>query len=389
MDEALSIFRPSSETAYWSVSELNARVKASLAADFDDVAIRGEVSGVSRPRSGHIYFKLKDDKAQVSAVLWKGVAGKLVFDLEDGLAVKVRGEATLYETRGDFQIVVRKIEPEGVGPLELAFRQLFERLSAQGLFDPARKRTLPKFPKRLALITSPTGAAVQDFLRVAGVRWPATEILVIPVRVQGQGSSREIAEAVALANRIANVDVIVLARGGGSLEDLWSFNEEIVARAIFESRAPVVCGVGHEVDVTIADLVADIRALTPTDAANRCLPDAREYSEKVLFLRDRLARALQGRLDLAAQTLAGLGDRARRAIKRDFERRIARLDRVSGRLEALSPLAVLARGYCIVLSADGSTVVRSARDLQVGDVIHTRLVDGQVASRVETLEIQG
>ena len=389
MDEALSIFRPSSETAYWSVSELNARVKASLAADFDDVAIRGEVSGVSRPRSGHIYFKLKDDKAQVSAVLWKGVAGKLVFDLEDGLAVKVRGEATLYETRGDFQIVVRKIEPEGVGPLELAFRQLFERLSAQGLFDPARKRTLPKFPKRLALITSPTGAAVQDFLRVAGVRWPATEILVIPVRVQGQGSSREIAEAVALANRIANVDVIVLARGGGSLEDLWSFNEEIVARAIFESRAPVVCGVGHEVDVTIADLVADIRALTPTDAANRSLPDAREYSEKVLFLRDRLARALQGRLDLAAQTLAGLGDRARRAIKRDFERRIARLDRVSGRLEALSPLAVLARGYCIVLSADGSTVVRSARDLQVGDVIHTRLVDGQVASRVETLEIQG
>ena len=230
---------------------------------------------MSRPRSGHVYLNLKDDAAQIRAVMWKADARRLAFDLEDGTAVRAWGRLSVYAPRGEYQVILHAIEPEGIGALELAFRQVFERLKAEGLFDPERKRPLPRFPRRIAVVTSPTGAAIHDFIRVAKRRWPAVEILVAPTRVQGPGAAAEVAAAIALANSVAGVDLIVVARGGGSLEDLWAFNEEAVARAIAAARRPVVSAVGHEVDVTIADCVADLRASTPSVAGELCVPDAR------------------------------------------------------------------------------------------------------------------
>ena len=383
MDEYLYSHGVGLETVYWSVSELNARVKSALALDFDDVALRGEVSGVSKPRSGHIYFKLKDEKAQVSAVLWKSVAGRLVFDLEDGLAVRVRGEATLYETRGDFQVVVRKIEPEGVGGSNWRFDNSLNAWRLK-VFSTPRKRPLPKFPQRLALITSPTGAAVQDFLRVAGNRWPATEILVVPVRVQGQARRLKSPSRSRLRIEFAALMSLCLCAAAVVLKTCGLLMKKSSC-AIFASRVPVVSGVGHEVDVTIADLVADVRALTPTDAANQTLPDARISRKTRLFTRSP-GGARSKRTSIAPRKpWPSLADRSR-TIDRDLERRRDRLDQLSGRLAALNPLSVLVRGYGITLLLDGATVVRSAVDLQVGDLVQTRLAQGRFLSRVETIE---
>ena len=377
-------------TTFWTVSELTARVKSTLERGFSDVALRGEISNLARPRSGHVYLCLKDDSAQVRAVLWKSDAQRLVFDLEDGLAVRVWGKLTVYAPRGEYQLTIRKIEPEGVGPLELAFRQTVARLAAEGLFDPAHKKPLPRFPRRIVVVTSPSGAAVRDLLQVTGRRWPATEILVAPTLVQGPGAAEQVAAAVALANRVRGADLIIVARGGGSLEDLWAFNEEVVARAIFASRLPVVSAVGHETDVTIADFVADLRALTPSEAGERCVPDAREVAQHLDRLADRLARAGRGRIDQARDRLDRLAERAARALRRHLDDRRHRLARLAGRLEALSPLGVLARGYSLTLKADGSTLVRSAADVTPGELIHTRLAAGRVVSRVVAdIEVSG
>src|SRR4051794_6795203 len=229
---SMPLFDLRDEPALCSVSELTAQIKAVLEADFAEVSLVGEVSNLSRPRSGHVYLSLKDESSQIRAVIWKSVAQRLAFDLSDGLSVRVRGDLSVYAPRGDYQITIRRVEPEGIGALELAFRQRFEKLKAEGLFDPGRKRPLPRFPRRIVVVSSPTGAAIRDFLQVTGRRWSATEILVAPSRVQGVGAAEEIAEAIAMANRVAGADLIVVARGGGSLEDLWAFNEEVVARAI-------------------------------------------------------------------------------------------------------------------------------------------------------------
>ena len=276
-----------------SVSELTARIKEALASRFGEVALHGEVSNVARPKSGHVYFTLKDDAASIRAVIWRSDARRLPFDLTDGLAVRALGGVTVYEPRGDYQLVVRLLEPEGVGPLELAFRQRFARLAAEGLFDPGRKRPLPRFPRRIVIVASPTGAAVRDVLQVTGRRWRCAEVLIAPTRVQGEGADREVVAALALANRVAGADVIIVARGGGSLEDLWTFNEEIVARAIAGSRLPVVSAIGHEIDVTLADLAADRRALTPSEAGEVCVPDGREIALHLDRLADRLRSAGQ------------------------------------------------------------------------------------------------
>lgn len=387
-----------------TVSELTGQIRATLQADFADVGVTGEITGLSRPRSGHVYFGLKDDSAQVRAVMWKPTAQKVAFDLDNGLAVRAWGSIEVYAPRGDYQVIVRKIEPDGVGALDLAFRQTVARLEAEGLFDPDRKRPLPAFPTRVVVVTSPTGAAVRDFVQVAARRWPSAEILIAPAKVQGQGAAEEVAEAIALANRVGGADFLVLARGGGSLEDLWAFNEEVVARAIFASRLPVVSAIGHEVDVTIADLVADVRALTPTDAASRCLPDAAEVRItldatgmrmaravnepigrarlRLSALRDRAGRALQIRLDHARSDLVRLRERASCAIRLDRDRRGEALARIAAQLDALSPLKVLARGYSLTLKEDGVTVVRAAEDAKPGDVIRTRLASGTLESRV-------
>lgn len=370
----------------WTVSGLTAQLRAVLEEDFAEVGLRGEVSNLARPGSGHLYFRLKDDGAQIKAVMWRSDARRLVFDLADGLAVRAWGGLTVYEPRGEYQVVVRRIEPEGIGPLELAFRQVVARLAAEGLFDPERKRPLPRYPRRIAVIASPTGAAVRDVIHVVGRRWPPAEVVVVPSRVQGDGAAAEIAEAIATANRLADVDLVILARGGGSLEDLWAFNEEAVARAIVGSRLPVVSAVGHEVDVTIADLAADLRAPTPSVAGELCVPDARELAAGLEAWRDRLARALVGHTRDARAAVEALGDRARRALASDLDRRRRDLARLAAGLEALSPLGVLARGYSLTRRADDGRLVRGPADAPPGTAIRTTLAGGVLVSRVERTE---
>ncbi|MEO6808814.1 MAG: exodeoxyribonuclease VII large subunit, partial [Isosphaeraceae bacterium] len=258
-------------------------------------------------------------------------------------------------------------------------------LAAEGLFDPARKKPLPRFPNRVVVVTSPTGAAVRDLIQVTARRWPMAELLIAPAKMQGLGADDEIAAALALADRVAGADFIIVARGGGSLEDLWAFNEEVVARAIVGSALPVVSAVGHEVDVTIADLAADARALTPTDAGSLCVPDAREVLARLDLLSDRLTRAASGYVADGRSALANLADRAGRALALDLDRRRHRLARLAAQLDALSPLAVLARGYSLTYLDDDPALLRSADRLQPGALIRTRLADGEVLSRVESV----
>jgi exodeoxyribonuclease VII large subunit len=385
---SLFSFEPGDESAgrmLLTVSELTAQIKLVLEEGFAEVAVQAEVSNVSRPRSGHVYFSLKDEAAQIRAVLWKSDAQRLVFDLTDGLAVRVWGRLTVYVPRGEYQVVVRRIEPEGIGALELAFRQTVARLAAEGLFDPARKRPLPRYPRRIVIVTSPTGAAVRDLLQVIGRRWRGSEILIAPSLVQGPGAAAQVIAALALANQVAGVDLIIVARGGGSLEDLWTFNEELVVRAIAGSRVPVVTAIGHEVDLTIADLAADRRALTPSEAGELCVPDAEEVRRVLDRLAQRLAHSGRARLAEARSRLDRLADRARRALQRDLEGRRHRLARLAASLDALSPLAVLSRGYSLTFAADGTTLLRAAEETRPGDLIQTRLASGRLISRVETL----
>ena len=278
----------------WSVYDLTARIKDSLESGFRSVWVGGEISNFSRPQSGHCYFTLKDDRAQIRAVVWRTAASRLKFDLHDGLEVICQGDLEVYAPRGTYQLVARKIEPRGIGALELALRKLKARLEAEGLFDPRRKRPLPKFPRRVAFVTSPTGAAIRDFLEVLRRRWKGVDVLVVPTRVQGEGAAREIAAAIELVNRLSDsVDCLVVGRGGGSLEDLWAFNEEPVVRAIHASRIPVVSAVGHEIDIALADLVADVRALTPSEAAELVVPAAEEITAALGGQQKRLLLALR------------------------------------------------------------------------------------------------
>ena len=365
-----------------SVGELTARIKAALERGFAEVAVRGEISGLSRPRSGHVYLKLKDETAQISAVLWKSDAERLVFDLDDGLAVRAWGKIAVYAPRGEYQLTIRNLEPEGIGALELAFRQTVERLKAEGLFDLERKRPLPRFPKRIVVVSSPTGAAIHDFLQVVNRRWRSVEVLIVPAKVQGAGAAQEVAAAIALANKISGVDFIVLARGGGSLEDLWAFNEEVTARAIFGSRLPVVSAVGHEIDVTVADLVADVRALTPSEAGERCVPDLEEVRRHIDRLGQRLHQAGRGRLDDARYQLDRIKDRLERSIRYDLEARRAKISRAAASLEALSPLGVLARGYSVTTRKGHGVLLRSSDEVTPGDLIESRLASGSLVSQV-------
>jgi len=394
----------------FTVSELTARIKDLLEGGFPSVWVAGEVSNFSRPQSGHCYFTLKDDVAQIRAVMWRGTASKLKFNLADGLEVLCRGHLDVYAPRGSYQLVVDELEPKGVGALELALRKLRDKLAAEGLFDPARKRRLPTFPKRLAFVTSPTGAAVRDFLEVLRRRWRGVDVLIVPARVQGEGAVAEIVAGIRAANRLKPApDVLIIGRGGGSLEDLWSFNEEAVVRAIAASRIPTVSAVGHEIDVTLADLAADVRALTPSEAAERVVPAAEELAARLRHHRERLRVASLRRLTLARARLDGLAaqrpfrrpfdiihDRSRRldefalrgasglrGLLHDRQRRFANL---AGKLQSLSPLAVLERGYCITQDAKTGRVIRSAGQLRVGQAIATKLTDGTVTSRVEEIE---
>jgi exodeoxyribonuclease VII large subunit len=344
--------------------------------------------------------------------MWRMAASRVKFDLDDGLEVVCQGYLDVYAPRGSYQLVIQRIEPRGVGALELALRQLRDRLAREGLFAVERKRRLPRFPRRIAFVTSPTGAAVRDFLEVLRRRWHGVHVMIVPVRVQGDGAAAEIAAGIELVNRLATeVDVLVVGRGGGSLEDLWAFNEEIVVRAIHASRIPVVSAVGHEIDVTLSDLVADVRALTPSEAAERVVPLAEEILAYLDAQKQRLSTALRtraagarARLDalsacrafrrplertqLLSRGLDELQARGRRAVERHVELARRALDARSGQLDSLSPLAVLARGYSLTTRLDDDRLVRSGDDVSTGDRVRTRLRDAELLCRVEDV-VQG
>ena len=389
-----------------SVWQLTAQIKDLLEVSFGSVWVAGEISNLARPQSGHCYLTLKDDQAQIRCVMWRNAAARVRFDLHDGLEVVCRGRIDVYAPRGTYQLIIESIEPKGIGALELALRQLREKLAREGLFDPRRKRPLPPFVRRIAVVTSPTGAAIHDFLQVLGRRWRGADVIVVPTRVQGDGAAAEIAAAIATANRLPlAIDCLVVTRGGGSLEDLWAFNEEAVVRAIHASRIPVISAIGHEIDVTLADLVADVRALTPSEAAELVAPAAEDLLARFRQTEKRLSAALRWRLAAARSRLDAVA--AHRAFRRPLERiedlalRLDELDaranravrqrlllarsqveQQAARLESLSPLGVLARGYSLTQRAADGRIVRDAAELKAGDEIVTRFGKGSATSRV-------
>jgi len=393
-----------------SVSQLTAQIKSLVELSFPSVWVAGEISNFARPQSGHCYLTLKDDEAQLRCAMWRTAASRVRFDLHDGLEVVCRGHLDVYAARGSYQLIIEQIEPQGIGALELALRQLRDKLTREGLFDPQRKRPLPKFVRRIAVVTSPTGAALHDFLQVLGRRWRGADVLVVPTRVQGEGAAEEVAAAIEAANCLATpIDCLVVTRGGGSLEDLWAFNEEVTVRAIHGSRIPVISAIGHEIDVTLSDLAADVRALTPSEAAELVAPASDELLAGLRQTEKRLAAALRwraasarSRLDSLAkrrifrrpfdrveeysQRLDELSGRASRAIDHRIRLARRRLDETTARLESLSPLAVLGRGYSLTLHREDGRVVRAASEVAAGDQIVTRLAKGQIVSRVEGVE---
>src|SRR5579864_230703 len=301
-----------------TVSQLTRQIKDAVEGNFPIAWVLGEITNCTRAGSGHIYLTLKDEVAQIRAVIWRNTATRLRFDVHDGLEVVAVGPVEVYEARGTYQLVVEQLLPQGIGALELAFRQMCEKLSAEGLFARERKRAIPRFPRRIALVTSPTGAAVRDMLQVITRRWTSAGIVIVPVAVQGEGAAAQIAAALQRVHLLPDVDVVITGRGGGSLEDLWAFNEEIVARAIHACRIPVVSAVGHEIDVTVADLVADLRALTPSEAGELVVPNRVEVQAELLRIRQHLAQALRSQAATARARLDLLA--SRRVLTRPVER---------------------------------------------------------------------
>jgi len=344
-------------------------LRASIEGQFSDVWLEGELSNLRAPGSGHVYCTLKDKTSQIRAVLFRSSVGRLRFALQEGMQVIVRGRLTVYEPRGEYQIVVDTVEPKGIGALQLAFEQLKERLAAEGLFDQDRKRPIPTFPKSVGIVTSLTGAALRDILAVLRRRWPTIHVLIAPVQVQGDSAGRQIAEALAALNDWGSVDVIIVGRGGGSLEDLWSFNEEIVVRAIAASKAPVVSAVGHEIDVTLADFVADLRAPTPSAAAESVVPVLAEIVERLreltirtgqmmlrhcAFERQRLDAGIRGvtdvrfRLQEAAQRTDDTVDRLRELLQRMLVSGRERVHEAQRDLSDLNPILTIKEGLATV-----------------------------------------
>jgi len=404
-----------------SVSEVTSRVKEHLESRFADVWITGEVSNLVRASSGHIYLSLKDETALLRAVIWRGALPLLAIEPVDGLQVICHGRIEVYAPRGTYQLTIDRLHAVGTGSLEARLRTLHAALEREGAFAPQRKRPLPTFPARIAVVTSPTGAAIADFLTTLLSRWRSAEVIVVPSRVQGAGAADELATALGNAARLVPpADVIALVRGGGSLEDLWSFNEEPLVRAIMASPVPVVSGVGHEIDVTLADLAADLRALTPTDAAVRIVPDGRQVAATLAGLATRLQGGLTRRVDMArdrigqlarsrifadpdrlvrdrAATLAQQSARLQRLATAAAARGRERLGSAAARLEAGSPLKLLARGWSVSWldaaggpSAQGPNPVdpvtlRSVAGVPPGATLVTQLSDGKLWSRVERI----
>lgn len=417
----------------YSVTRLNNEIKDLLDAvpGYRNLLVQGEISNYKAHSSGHHYMTLKDEGASINAVMFRSDAMRLKFRLENGMKVIVRARVSSFPRTGQVQLYISEVIPDGAGALNLAFEQLKRKLQAEGLFDPAHKKPIPSCPQRIALVTSPTGAAVRDMIRILGRRWPLAKVTLYPAQVQGQGAAESIARALMLANAIGEADVILCGRGGGSMEDLWAFNEEIVARAIYDSAIPVISAVGHEPDVTIADFAADLRAPTPSGAAELAVPDRAEYAlsvrtldtrlrtaahkqlqirrqrltalqerlelrtpakyiaEKRLLLdqmADRLCAALPARLTREEQKLTVLRQRLLAAGQGGLHRRRLRFAQTVATLDAISPLRVLARGYAVATKGKRGAVVIDAAALKAGDTLHIRFAKGAANCRVTDTE---
>ena len=398
------------ERTSFTVTELNAHIKQLLDADMllGNVCVTGELSNYKVYPSGHHYFTLKDAESSLRCVMFRSSAQSLRFRPASGMSVAAVGRIAVYPRDGAYQLYCTRLIPGGVGDLYAAYEQLKEQLQKEGLFDRVHKKPLPQFPQRIAVITSSAGAAVRDIIRVLGKRWPASEVVLLPVRVQGAEAPAEIAGAIRYANRYHVGDLIITGRGGGSMEDLWAFNDERVARAIFASEIPVVSAVGHEPDVTISDFVADVRAATPSNAAELVAPDQNDLRAYLLSAQTRMAQAMQKRLKLDRKTLDGLKNRrvlqspinyvnekrllldhsAQRlgaAAQRNLAGQKQRFIHLTAKLDALSPLKVLARGYSVVLTSDGR-VVQRAGQVQIGDQVDIKLHQGSFTASVTQIQ---
>ena len=401
-------------TTTWSVAEITARIRMLLEGDADlqDVAVSGEISNMTRARSGHWYFTLRDAQAGLRCVMWRSAAARQRFAPQEGDAVQALGRIGVYEPRGEYQLYATQLRPMGVGDLYAQFEALKRALEAEGLFDAERKRPLPAFPRVIGVATSPQAAAFQDVCKVLRRRYPLAQVWLSPAAVQGMDAPAELRAALARLNDEAEVDVILLVRGGGSIEDLWAFNDEALARAIAASRLPVVSGVGHETDFTIADFVADLRAPTPSAAAELVAPDAGELAQAVVVAGARLAELqrgrlaqLQERLDARSRSLMLLSPERDLATQRqrldDQELRLQRawagahgrlaagLAQAQAALGAADPQAILQRGYAILTRARDGARVSAVDEAQVGDALLAQLRDGELPLRVEDRETHG
>lgn len=394
-----------------TVTQLNTYIKSLLEGDANlaSVFVSGEISNFTNHyRSGHFYLSLKDEKCVVKSVMFATYARRLRFLPKDGMKVIARGHVGVYEPSGQYQLYIEDMQPDGVGALNLAFEQLKEKLSAEGLFRTERKKPLPPFPMRIGIITSPTGAAVHDLITILDRRWPLAEVVFCPVLVQGEGAAPQLIDALRRMNHLHCADVIILGRGGGSLEDLWPFNEEALARAVAASSIPVISAVGHETDFTICDFAADLRAPTPSAAAELAVPDSADWLDTLRSLQARMASLMRTRLsslhrqvDALAQSrvlrnpqellavrrmrVDDLSGRLAACAERTLAESEARLAELSGRLDALSPLRVLSRGYGIVSDEQGR-MVAGAADVRQGDKLSLRLRDGRLHCLVEEIE---
>ena len=387
-----------------TVSQLSRQIKDLLEGAFPEVWVEGEISNLSAPHSGHIYFTLKDEQSQVRAVLFRSAQRHLRFLLEQGMQVICRGRLGVYEPRGEYQLIAEYVEPKGIGALQKAFEELKAKLAKEGLFERERKKPLPVLPRRIGIITSPTGAAIRDILQVIRRRHPRVEILIHPVPVQGVEAAPAIVEAIRYFNRERTADVLIVGRGGGSLEDLWAFNEETVARAIAASQIPVISAVGHETDYTIADFVSDLRAPTPSAAAELVVESDMHLRDTVRSLQSRLAMSIQQQVaryrtavDHAVRLLGDPGRRLeqygqridellrrlglglRHHVRRDRER----LSSLAAALDHLNPLGILSRGYSVTRKLPEGAIIKNASQIDEGDLVSTTLHHGEVISRVE------
>ncbi|MBI2845454.1 MAG: exodeoxyribonuclease VII large subunit, partial [Chloroflexi bacterium] len=398
------------EPAVLTVSQLTRHIRDLIENDeyLQDLWVQGEISNLTRPPSGHIYFTVKDAEASLKCLIWRSIAQALEYLPQDGQAVILHGHISLYEPRGDYQFYVDLVQPAGVGTLFLRFQELKERLAAEGLFALERKRPIPPFPKTIGVVTSPQAAALRDILRILGERYPLVEVILAPAQVQGASAAIDIATAIRLLNDSTDAEVMIVARGGGSLEELWAFNEEIVARAIYESRIPIITGIGHETDFTIADFVADLRAPTPTAAAALAVPDQRELREEIARAAQELAENMQTAL---AMDIAQVGDAQFRLLRISPQNEILRLrqrldelaeetrhhwsqqTRLLRReletkgllLASLDPEATLERGYSITTDFESGGIIKKVAQVAKGQKVAVQVSDGRFVGKVEEL----